>query len=138
MSMLNDFILSMFKQLFYLYLFTMKKRILLVCSVCLLTAFSAFSQEQATTKHPVPPAVNAVSVLKSQAERIHEKESQLDRAATSSRAQHAQIKEELNALNRTYADLLIKEIAECSGAQRRELETELLYVEQQLTSAANH
>jgi len=116
----------------------MKKRILVVCSVSLLTAFTSFGQTQAATKHPISQTVSAIPVLKLQAEKIQAKETQLSQAATSSRAHYAQISEELNALNKEYVVLLNKEIALCTQeSARRELEAELHYVELQLEPTTN-
>jgi hypothetical protein len=113
----------------------MKKRALIVCSVCLLS-LTAFGQEAANPTHTTPATVLATPSLKAQADKILQKELQLSQAATSSRGIYAQLKEELNTLNNEYKAMLSKEIAlTANAAARLELETELKYVEQQLAPA---
>jgi hypothetical protein len=115
----------------------MKKRTLIVCSVCLLFSMTSFSQESTKPAHTTPATVLSVPALKSQAEKIELKERQLAAAMTSSRAVHAQLKEELNGLNSQFAVLLSNEIAVTANENaRRELEAELSYVERQLTPSA--
>lgn len=116
--------------------FTMKKRTLIVCSVCLLS-ITSFAQESTKPAHTTPTTVLSVPALKSQAEKVHLKEQQLLQATTSSRAVYAQLKQELADLNKQYATLLSNEIAATVNENaRRELEAELSYVEQQLAPAA--
>jgi hypothetical protein len=119
------------------YLFTMKKRTLTACSVCLLLSTATFAQESIQPAHVTPTTVLAIPVLKTQAEKIQLKEQQLAQAATSSRAINAQLKQELTDLNTQYRTLLSNEIAVAANeTTRRELEAERTYVEQQLASAA--
>jgi hypothetical protein len=115
----------------------MKKRALMVCSVCLLS-LTAIGQEAANPTHTTPATVLATPSLKMQAEKIQQKELQLSHAGTSSRAIYTQLKEELNTLNNEYKVMLSKEIAlTANDAVRLELETELKYVEQQLAPVTN-
>ena len=115
----------------------MKKRVLIVCSVCLLS-LTAFGQEAANPTHTTPATVLATPSLKAQAGKIQQKEQQLSQSATSSRGIYAQLKEELNTLNNEYKVMLSKEIAlTANDAARAELEAELKYVEQQLTPTTN-
>jgi hypothetical protein len=99
---------------------------------------TAFSQQSASESHPTPQAVLANPTLKAQADKIHEKELQLEQAATSSRARYAQVKEELTSLNKEYKVLLNKELAlTAKDEARRELEAELQYVEHQIPAVTN-
>lgn len=111
----------------------MKKRTLIVCSVCLLFSFASFAQESTKPAHIIPATVLEVPVLKAQAEKIQLREQQLAQAVTSSRAAYAQLKQELADLHAQYRTLLSNEIAlAADGNARHELEAELRYVEQQL------
>jgi hypothetical protein len=114
----------------------MKKRTLIVCSVCLLS-LTSFAQESTKPAHTTPTTVLSVPGLKSQVEKIQLKEQQLAQAVTSSRAVYAQLTQELTDLNKQYAALLSNEIAVAANENaRRELEAELSYVEQQLAPSA--
>lgn len=116
----------------------MKKRTLFVCFVSMCLSMTAFGQQTASETHPTPQSVLAIPSLKTQAEKIHAKELQVNQAVASSRAQYAQLKEELASLNKEYKVLLNNELSLTAKEDvRRELEAELLYVEQQIPAAAN-
>ena len=115
----------------------MKKRILFTCSVCLLS-LAAIAQENAQPSHTIPATVLAIPSLKAQAEEIRQKELQLQQSATSSRSVHAQLTEELRTLNEQYKAMLSSQIVLTTNEEtRKELEAELVYVQQQLTPATN-
>lgn len=108
-----------------------------MCSVCLLS-LTAIAQEGTKPTHTIPAAVTAVPSLKAQAEKIQQKELQLQSSATSSRAVYAQLKEELNTLNEQYLTMLNSQIAVTPDeAARKELQSELIYVRQQQTPATH-
>ncbi|MDH4473030.1 MAG: hypothetical protein QE487_10530 [Fluviicola sp.] len=116
----------------------MKKRLLLVGLVLSCFTMTAYGQQQSEGRHVAPQAVSAIPSLKTQAEKINQKELQVQQAVTSSRGQLAQFKQELTVLQNDYKNLLAKEIATCSVDHvRSELETELLYIEQQLATSTN-
>lgn len=111
----------------------MKKRLLLVGMVVSCITFTTYSQQQSEGRHIAPQAVVAIPSLKAQAEKINQKELQIQQAAASSRGQLAQFKQELTVLQNDYKNLLTKEIATCAvDHARAELQAELQYVEQQL------
>lgn len=115
----------------------MKKRLLLVGLVLSCITMTSYGQQQSVERHVAPQAVVAIPSLKAQAEKINQKELQIQQAAASSRAQLAQFKQELTVLQNDYKNLLTKEIATCSVDQAlAELQAELKYVEQQLTPAS--
>ncbi|ASS49734.1 MAG: hypothetical protein A3D31_09150 [Candidatus Fluviicola riflensis] len=98
---------------------------------------TSYGQQQSESGHVAPQAVVAIPSLKMQAEKITQKELQVQQAVASSRGQLAQFKQELAVLQNDYKNLLTKEIATCSNEQARaELQAELTYVEQQLAPAA--
>jgi ABC-type phosphate transport system auxiliary subunit len=116
----------------------MKKRLLLVGLVLSCTSAVSYGQLQSTTGHTAPQSVVAIPSLNTQLEKIHQKELQVQQAGASSRAQLAEIRQELTVLQNDYKNLLTKEIATCAVDHvRAELQTELLYIEQQLTPASN-
>lgn len=112
----------------------MKKRLLLLGLIVSCITMISYGQQQSEGRHVAPQAVVAIPSLKAQAEKIGEKELQIQQGAATSRGQLAQFKQELTVLQNDYKNLLAKEIATCSVDQARaELQAELMYVEQQLT-----
>ena len=98
---------------------------------------TSYGQQQSVERHVAPQSVLAIPSLKAQAEKINQKEVQIQQAVASSRGQLAQFKQELTVLQNDYKNMLAKEIATCAVDQTRaELQAELQYVEQQLAPAA--
>ena len=112
----------------------MKKRLIFVSLVLSCIASTSHAQQHSVAEHVTPKEVVAIPSLNTQLEKIHQKESQIQQAVASSRAQMAQFKEELAVLQNDYKNLLTKEIATCSVDHvRTALNSELQYLEQQLT-----
>ncbi|MBI3238054.1 MAG: hypothetical protein HYZ43_04280 [Flavobacteriia bacterium] len=112
----------------------MKKRFIFVSLLLSCITTTSFAQQQSVAEHVTPKEVVAIPLLNTQLEKIHQKESQIQQAEASSRAQMAQFKEELAVLQNDYKNLLTKEIATCSVDHvRTALNSELQYVEQQMT-----
>ncbi len=106
-----------------------------MCSAGFLSLVS-YGQETAATAHTSPQTVLVTPSLKAQAEKIQQKEMQLGQATTASRGVYAQLKEELMALNSEYKVLLTNQIQLVTDeVARKELQAELIYVEQQLATS---
>lgn len=103
-----------------------------MCSIGFFSLVS-YGQQSTVATHKIPQTVLVTPSLKAQAEKIQQKEAQLSQATTITRSQLAQLKEELAALNSEYKVLLSNQIQLTTDeATRKELESELQYVEQQL------
>lgn len=112
----------------------MKKRTLLIATVSLLVSSASFGQQSLQNTHSAPDVVLVTPSLNAQFDKINKKQVEIEAAATSSRAIMAQLKEELTKLNNEYKALLATAISTCTNAENKAaLETELRFVEQQLT-----
>lgn len=111
----------------------MRKRSLLIGVFCAGLSLASFGQQMSSKNHTTPQAVLAIPALKAQAEKIDQKEEEINKAATSSRAILLQLNQELNKLNQEYKTLLSDAISTAKDAESKAvLEQELTFVNQQL------
>jgi len=112
----------------------MKQRLLLVGGICLLLSINSIAQQTIPSNHVLPQTVISNPTLKSQTDKIAEKEQEINAAATSSRAVMTQLNQDLTALNQEYKILLSNAISTCTDEDaKKTLTEELHFVEQQLT-----
>ena len=108
----------------------MKRRILLMCSVCFCMAFSAFSQETTATIHETPAVVLQNAKLHTLSGNINAKEASLLSMTASSRGQVAAATDELAKMRQEYKELLVAQMELTTNTEfLDQLKAEVQYVE---------